>query len=248
VCVHSNSSSILVYTLYLTKNEQVSTSIITSTLTLTPLTLQFNYTHMYYSIHNAGASPSIVVCAFGTLESGLLSYVSTYDLFAATGSVLDPTLSLPSRDWYHTAFITTLGNAYFLTFLIGPIYTLYMIHSLGMPERVCILYPCMHLWVPYTYVYIYICVCVCVCIITCTYIRLHIHICTYICIYLTGDNFIALVNNDMLGNFYIWHTALSVTAGSMSILMIARLTFMISKIRPMQFDDNVFFERISGRK
>lgn len=63
-----------------------------------------------------------------------------------------------------------------------------------------------------------------------------------------GDNLLDLVRGDSLDQLMIWHLTVAITAGCVSILMLARQTYMISKIKPIEFDkdDDIFFQRISG--
>jgi len=72
-------------------------------------------------------SQSIVVCAFGCLNTCVFALVEMWRTLFGTAA----TDSLPSWTWHNDAFLSSVGNIFFLCLWALPALVVYVLHSLG---------------------------------------------------------------------------------------------------------------------
>jgi len=89
---------------------------------ITLITLIMGFTP---GIRDEWLSPSIVLCAFGCLNTCVFAFVEMWrTLIGISGS-------LPSWNWHNNGFLSSVGNIFFLNLFALPSLVIYVLHSLG---------------------------------------------------------------------------------------------------------------------
>jgi len=70
-------------------------------------------------------SQTIIVCAFGCLNTCVFAFVEMWRTITGTMG------SLPSWTWHNNAFLSSVGNVFFLCLFALPSLVVYVLHSLG---------------------------------------------------------------------------------------------------------------------